>query len=74
MNLTNSLLKAWKTWRLKREAKAHMASFFATTEALGLSPWADKNTPENVARLRRVHAIRDELRALHFSHLNRPQP
>lgn len=71
--LTNSLLRAWKSWRLKREGRQLMASFFATTEALGMSPYSSRQTPENTARLVRVHAIRDELRQLNFGHLNTTQ-
>jgi len=51
-----------------------MCSFMAVSEAMGLSPFSQKQTPEQLARLERVHTIKSELIRLNFSHLKTQTP
>lgn len=72
--LTNGLygpfLRALTVWKLKRECERTLQSFLAVSEALGLSIWSPKQTPEQRARLQRVHEIRNQLLKLKFPHLS----
>lgn len=51
-----------------------MRSFMAVSEAMGLSIYSQKQTPEQLARLQRVHEIRNELGKLNYSHLQTQTP
>lgn len=72
--LYGPLLRAFLNWKLRREGEKTMKSFMAVSEAMGLSPFSQRQTPEQLARLARVHAIRNELVKLNFPHLSQTNP
>lgn len=69
-----ALLRAFTVWKLKRECERTIQSFLAVSEALGISIWSPRQTPEQRARLHRVHEIRNQLLKLKFPHLSQTNP
>lgn len=68
------LLRALKVWKLKRECERTLKSFLAISEALGISIWSPRQTPEQLDRIQRVQEIRNQLLKLKFPHFSQTNP
>lgn len=58
--------RAFLVYRLKREARQTLASFFRIAEAMGMHPNSQMHSRAQIARLERVNEIAAQLRQLHY--------
>lgn len=67
--LFGALWKTYRTWKLKREARQLLASFYRVAGELGHHPNCQQHPRFQIAKLDRINSIAAELRRINFPQL-----